>query len=359
MGSWADSPITEPPRAEPHNPATSDHAARRHSRALALGRALGRRLLPLALPTPGLWGLIALSLGPWLWIPALMRDATSHVMPLMAVAAALAVITRRYPAALLNAASLTLCLTILVGPRAPALGPDREQQPEAIRVVQINALTSNPQHDEVLRLISDPQIDILSLIECPIKLSRSIRADEVLTGLNRVVGATNPPYTQWILLFSRWPMDPWESSSASTPGLVAAVIHAPTGPLGVVSLHASAPWEPPRWRTGNTTIRGAARIASEMQRAGLPVMVVGDLNATPLSARTSWLREVGLKRSKPLFTPAGTFPSTLPWPLQIASDDAVVSEEIRVQSWKPFRVPGSDHRGVSMEMVVLGQKPSE
>lgn len=358
MGSWAQTPTAEPPADAPLQATTSDH---RHAAPLPPrpSAARRRRLISLALLAPGVLGLIALTLGETLWIPSLMREGASHVLPAMLVAAILAIATRRYVSALLNAASLVLCLTLLVGPRAPLSGSGDSAADEAIRVVQINALTSNPNHDEVLRLISDPEIDILSLIECPIKLSRSIRADKVLTHLNRVVGPPNPPYTQWILLFSRWPMDPWESDSASTPGLVAAVIHTPTGPLGVVSLHASAPWEPPRWRTGNTTIRGAARIASEMHRAGLPVMVVGDLNATPLSARTSWLRNVGLKRCKPLSTPAGTFPSGLPWPFQIAIDDAVVSEEIRVQSWETSRVPGSDHRGVSMELVVLGQKPSQ
>lgn len=351
MGSWAESPTIEPPASAP---AASDHAPPSRSRTRRT-----RRLIALMLLAPGVGGLIALALGESLWLPALMRDALSHAIPAMAIAALLALIARRFLIALLNVASLVLCVTLLVGPRAPFHPRGYGLGEEALRVVQMNALTPNPHHDEVLRLVSDPAIDILSLIECPVKLSRSIRDDEVLTDLHRVVGARNPPFTQWILLLSRWPLEAWETPAGLTPGLVAAVVKSPAGPVGVVSLHAAAPWEPPRWRAGNTTIRGAALVASEMRHAGLPVMVVGDLNATPLSARTTWLREAGLKRCKPLLAPTGTFPSGLPWPLQIAIDDAVVSEEIRVQEWKTFRIPGSDHLGLSMDLVVSGQNASK
>lgn len=355
MGSWAQTPTSEPRADAPSAAIASDHGSAAAAPSARKAKRI-RRFLTLALVAPGAWGLIALTLGETLWVPALMREGASHVLPAMAIAATIALGTRRYVSALLNVVALVLCLTILVGPRAPFSSRGHGSGDEAIRVLQINALTSNPHADEVLRLISDPSIDIISLIECPVKLSRAIRADKVLADLNRVEGARNPPFTQWILLLSRWPMDTWESHAASTPGLVSAVVHGPDGPIGVVALHAAAPWEPPRWRVGNATIKGAARVAAEMRLAGLPVMVVGDLNSTPLGARTSWLRKVGLKRCKPALAAAGTFPSALPWPFQIAIDDAAVSEEIRVQQWETFSIPGSDHLGLSMDLVVQGLK---
>lgn len=352
MAAFEDTPSTKASDTKDAPAPTSHHAPGAPARRSHLRRALSVLIL-----APATWGFIAVAIGESLWIPSLMRDLTSHVIPAMALAALLALRSHRFIAAILNSASLVLCLVTLIGPRAPrAENQDGADAP--LRVLQMNALTPNPHHDQVLRLISDPALDVISLIECPVKLSRSIRADEILTELNRVEGARNPPYTQWILLLSRWPMERWESDAGLTPGLVAAVIHAPAGPVGVVSLHAAAPWETPRWRAGNTTIKGAALVASEMRRAGLPVMVVGDLNATPLSARTTWLQHAGLRRSKPALLPAGTFPSWLPWPLRIAIDDAVVSEEFRVQRWDTFQIPGSDHLGLSLDLVVPGQNAS-
>lgn len=297
------------------------------------------------------------TLGEEFWTASLLRELSAQLAMLSAAAALVAVMTRRWIAAIVGAAAAGVVVAMISGGRAPSEQTrgaiaDATDGAAAVRVLQVNAFTSNPRDAEVEQLISDTRYDVVVLAESPPKLGRALRANGASAGLGVVASGPNPPYTQWIHAISRWPIEPWRGGEMDGPGHAGAVVSSPAGRIGVIAVHAASPWARDRWRVGNRTIEDAAQMATEMEDAGLPVMVVGDLNATPTSTRTARLVRAGLRRAKPAWKPTGTYPAKLPWPLSIAIDDAVVSSAFGVRSWRTVVCPGSDHSAVEIELVV-------
>ena len=296
------------------------------------------------------------TLGEELWAASLLRELSAQLAMLSAAAALVAVMTRRWFAAIVGAAAAGVVVAMLSAGRAPS-ERERGEDPGApdgaavVRVLQVNAFTSNPLDGEVERLISDTRYDVVVLAESPPKLGRALRAHGASAGLGVVASGPNPPYTQWIHAISRWPIEPWRGGEMDGPGHAGAVVACPAGRIGVIAVHAASPWARDRWRVENRTIEDAARMATEMKGEGLPVMVVGDLNATATSTRTARLVRAGLLRAKPAWKPTGTYPAGLFWPLTIAIDDAAVSSAFDVRSWRTVECPGSDHSAVEIELV--------
>ncbi len=302
------------------------------------------------------------ALGEEMWAPSLLRDLAAQLAMLSAVAALLALVMRRWFVAAASIFATGFVIASMSAGRAELADPGAATGSESIvRVLQANAFTSNPRVADVERLVSDTRYDVVVLAESPPELGRALRAHGAGAGLGVVASGPNPPFTQWIHAISRWPIEPWRGGEMDGPGHAGAVVSCPAGRIGLIAVHAASPWARDRWQVGNRTIADAARMATEMADAGLPVMVVGDLNATPTSARTARLVRAGLARAKPVWKPVGTYPARLPWPLKIAIDDAVVSGEFGVRSWRTIPCPGSDHSAVEIELVVSnsGGSPGE
>lgn len=156
------------------------------------------------------------------------------------------------------------------------------------------------------------------------------------------------------LLASRWPMTAWDIAEFGDAArrVIAGRVESPHGPFIVLAAHPRSPRDETRWRFGNDDVEVVAQAARKAESLGLPVIVLADLNATPSGARSRRLAESGLRRTKPLLKPLGTWPTqAVPgvkgaigrWPLSIAIDDALVSRHWSVRAWSRGESRGSDH----------------
>jgi endonuclease/exonuclease/phosphatase (EEP) superfamily protein YafD len=258
-----------------------------------------------------------------------------------------------------------------------------------VRVMQFNAGGSKCS-DDVLDDIRDWQPDILAVCELsPTMLAMRKRlfdateqpsdatrpkqtwSEYCIAYLGRRVGA-DPSEQDMIIgnvaVISRWPMTKFDAGLGGDVGsaVVCVVVDGPP-PIGrfvVLALHPHSPRTPERWLMGNQIV-GAARAAAERARAaGLPVIMLGDMNSTPGGARSRAINGSGLRRAKPLMRLAGTWPTDDGanadwagwWPLTIAIDDAWISDEWSVRGWSLSESRGSDHWPVIADLARKSDK---
>lgn len=316
------------------------------------GKRTQRALL---LAAPGLTLLASLALADHLWLADLIANLAPQTAALCVPCALLAARRRLYIPALLSALAASLTLALLLAPRATHTQPHTPSDRATLSLLHANVLASNPRIDEAERLLLSGNHDILTLMELPRDIGRALRAGAAPNPYpHMLTSAPMKGLAGWVTILSRWPLERWDPDSPDDrTGTMCAIAHTPHGPLGIVAIHAPSPWSPTRWRIGNIVARRAASIAHRMRQTGIPVIVVGDLNATPLGARSRRLaRDAGLRRAKPLASPRGTYPAFLPWPLSVAIDDALLSDNILLHAWRTLECPGSDHAAVEIQLLI-------
>ena len=135
-----------------------------------------------------------------------------------------------------------------------------------------------------------------------------------------------------VAVLSRWPFEGGEVCDVA-PGMVAARILSPAGPVTVVSLHLHWPWP--------FGLRGhLERILPRLADLPRPVIVGGDFNAVPGSQTVRRVAEAtGTRRAGPL-RPSFYLKGLLP----ITIDHVFVPEgAVAATAMRPLL--GSDHRG--------------
>jgi endonuclease/exonuclease/phosphatase (EEP) superfamily protein YafD len=327
------------------------------------GAARRRRAWPgAALSLPACVLLASNPLSGSLWAPDVVMNLAPQMAGICACCFIVATVRRRCVAAALSFASIAMVAWVLGADRAARSGiGDGGRNGGTIRVLHANVLSSNPRIDEAEAFVLGGGHDVVTLMELPRDIGRAMRSRGA--GERYAHMMTSGPiagYAGWVTVLSVWPLEAWNGPGAGgraddRTGTMCVVAQRPQGPLGIVAVHASSPWAPGRWRVGNETARRAAAVARQMREAGLPVIVVGDLNSSPTGTRSRRLASaVGVKRCKPLWRGAGTYPAWLVWPLTAAIDDALVSDDLSVAGWRTLECPGSDHSAVEMELVVSG-----
>lgn len=279
---------------------------------------------------------------------------------------------RRWAPALVALAVSAVLLVVLLPGRAAVSDSSAALAPgyHVIRVLQMNTNTLNPETNDIFRLIVEIDADVVSLIEAPTELVHQIRDSQEIARRYSPFYVASGAKAGWPLLLTRWPQRGgpdwgpgplWRTNPQGGEGYLMRVEH-PDGPFFMLQLYAHSPRSRSRWSTGNDlVVRLAKRVRTELEPLKLPIILASDLNSTPTGWRSRRLvGDCSLRRCKPLRKPAGTYPSSLPWPLTIAIDDVFVSPDITVRSWETVAIPGSDHRGVLVELVVpgIGAPPS-
>jgi endonuclease/exonuclease/phosphatase (EEP) superfamily protein YafD len=273
---------------------------------------------------------------------------------------------RRWPQALVAAAVSASFVAVLLPGRATMSDPQSPAPPgfRVISVLQMNANTMNERAADVFRLIMEIDADIVSLLEAPTELVHQIRDSQEITRRYNPFYMAEGAKAAWPILLTRWeqrggpdwaPGPLWRTSPQGGEGFVMRVEH-PEGPFFMLQTHAVSPRSRGRWSTGNDLVaRLAQRVRMDLEPLRLPIILACDLNSPPSGWRSRRLvSDCSLRRAKPLRIPAGTFPSWLPWPLTIPIDDVFVSPGVTVRSWRSIAIPGSDHRGVIVELLVPG-----
>lgn len=132
--------------------------------------------------------------------------------------------------------------------------------------------------------------------------------------------------------------------------LLIATVDLPQGHVRVAGVHPMPPFAP-GWRERRDRV---LRILSHERDAGLPLLVVGDLNATPWSTALTGGTAGDLRRATPL-TPTWTpFP---PLPLGLPIDHVLASPQWqRVDAARGPDI-GSDHRPIRVALALSVASP--
>lgn len=298
---------------------------------MSSGRAAGRWALVIlaAVPVAGL-ALAALAPTGW-WMAGLARHWATQ----------LAVLSLpfwcwqgRRPAiglSMLAIALVALWPTLLASHAAQADAPG----PDALRVTTANIYFPSLQHAQA---IAEVDGDLLALIETRPEDRDLLRHDPRWPQQRW----QHAPGSGGIALLSRFPMHAKDFELDQAYGIDAR-IEAPSGPLRVLLIHT---WSP---RDGHSSARNHRQLG---ELAGLaesepgPLIVMGDLNASPGDPGMRRLREAGL------LVPHGgevrTWPSLL-GPFGIAIDHVLV-RGLACGDAQPIDLTGSDHHAVQVRV---------
>jgi endonuclease/exonuclease/phosphatase family metal-dependent hydrolase len=190
-------------------------------------------------------------------------------------------------------------------------------------------------HTDSLRVIDG---DVVALIETRYEDRERMRNDP------------RWPYQRWIgppdwggtALLSRWPMRAKELDMLDAPG-VDAVIDMPWGPVRVIAVHT---WSPRNRISIGRNMRQLRELAGLAATEPGPLLVLGDLNASPGHPGIVGLRQAGLRQAH------GGSPATWPsWlgPFGITIDHALV-RGLRLGGTQAIDLPGSDHHGIRLQL---------
>ncbi len=298
----------------------------------------------------GLWGLLgaaaslaaALTVAGFLdgYVPALFVAPPFRVQfgVCLALAAVVYAIGRR-PRGAAACAVFALVNVAVVAPLYVAPQPLRNEGP-AVRCLVVNVLASNRHRQPLLRLIERERPDVIALSEVTPALWETLAPLRESEYPYHRSETRRSPFG--IALLSRLPLEyaqvrfmgaqahPWIRARVTTPG----------GSFEVVVAHPAAPLTRAH---ALLSIAELEQIAAELGPRDGPRVLLGDLNATPWSARfRALLAATELRDSARGFGVQATFPVRYPL-MRIPLDHALVSEEVEVLDRRLGPRIGADH----------------
>ncbi|MFC5139202.1 endonuclease/exonuclease/phosphatase family protein [Actinomycetospora rhizophila] len=303
--------------------------------------------------------LVALWVPFWWWAPV-GSPLVFGLLALTPVVAAVAVVVaavcflarRRAVGAVALVAALALLAVVV--PRAtddgdPTVTPGPDSAPVTVATVNMKFGQARP--DAVVGLVREQQVDVLGLQEVTPEAEQALAAAGLRGELPFVVSRAREGAGGTALL-ARHPLAP--SGLVLREGVfsqVTARVLAPSGPVDVVVAHPAAPVfrdDAAGWAREITNLPGPAPLE------GPPRLVIGDLNATldhrPLRELLSstWSDSAaaigaGLQ---------GTWPTDSTLPPFAAIDHVLVSGPVAPVDLTTRVLPGTDHAGVVVRLLV-------
>ncbi|MEM7754318.1 MAG: endonuclease/exonuclease/phosphatase family protein [Planctomycetota bacterium] len=295
------------------------------------------------------------------WAFDLIAQVTAQIGVVSVVFAAWCFVRRRWALALVAGLSVVLAVAAIVPGRDLGLAdvnPTRADGGGPVRVLVYNANAGNENRERVRAVVTSAQADVVGLLEAPAWLVDELREGGVWRERYPYYFVSDRAGAGFKIVLSRWPQHRVTDGRRGerftlVGGLRHMLFDRPEGAFAFTLLHPKSPRTPERWQAGNEVVGGLVdRHRDYVSARGIAHVVASDLNATPSGSRSKALARAGLRRAKPLLTPAGTFPAWLPGPASIAIDDVVVSPRVVVQQWRTAPGGGSDHRAVVVDLWV-------
>ncbi|HZW10463.1 MAG TPA: endonuclease/exonuclease/phosphatase family protein [Phycisphaerales bacterium] len=293
------------------------------------------------------------------WIADLGANLTAQWAGVAALAGTAALIARRRRLACAYALGAALAGAGLLAPARAPRSRDPASANATLRVMVLNARSASSGARATADAILAAEPDVAVILETPAELFGFLREGSELRALmpfGWVPPSAGPGFT---VVLTRWAQrggPDWSGDASATfaDGVRAMIVDRPSGAFCMLVLHPDSPRSAGRWRRGNRLIEHAVGVVAERLRpTGLPILIAGDLNASPPSWRSRRLcAAAGVRRAKPLLVPAGTWPAPSFWPLRVAIDDVLASPGVAVSSWRTAAIPGSDHSAVVAELVM-------
>ncbi len=227
----------------------------------------------------------------------------------------------------------------------PASSTFISQADPDLRVVQLNVWQPNVHHKEVIAHLIELDADLIALEEVD-----DAWATSLMDGL-----AERYPYHRiqarpncyGIALFSKRPFLGATMVLVQGNPFIEVVVDVNGTPTRVLAVHAASPGGYDDFKRRNQQLRW---LSDRIGQGALPTLVVGDLNTVPWDdAFRALCLDGGLD---PINSPY-----TLTWPslgplVLIPLDHALVSADRLRGAAQSFRVSGSDHRGLLIDIVL-------
>jgi endonuclease/exonuclease/phosphatase (EEP) superfamily protein YafD len=243
---------------------------------------------------------------------------------------------------LLVAAVMLACINYaVVLPLYTGKLPEAREEPT--RAMLINVLASNGNAQQVLGSIEQVDPDLLLLQEVTPKWAKEL---VVLGYPYRVASVRDDCFG--IMLLSRYPLSSTNVvfvGGAEVP-TITATVHLPQGDVSVIGTHPVPPISAAYSKHRNSQLAALPSLGKNKKK---PVLLIGDLNASPWSYHfRKLLKDSGLKNSMQTF---GFQPS---WPannrlLRIPIDHVLHAPEILIHNRMIGQGVGSDHLPVIVD----------
>ena len=248
----------------------------------------------------------------------------------------------------------------------PTAYPPRGARPAGVlRIAAANLFYANEHSDQVTAVLGRLDADVIVALEW----TGSNLELASLAGHGWRVALDAPrrgPHGALVLVRSTLEADatlePPPTAGPCPLPVVAVRVRAADTWVSVLGVHAPPPIEECE-ETNLSTLRGLAGLVEDGRlerslgaaRASDPVIVAGDLNASPASPGLEWLRGAGLVDAYALerWLPRGTWASEH-GPHLARVDYVLVSRLVRVDGAWIVDLPGSDHRAVITDLDLRG-----
>jgi endonuclease/exonuclease/phosphatase (EEP) superfamily protein YafD len=214
------------------------------------------------------------------------------------------------------------------------------------RVVFYNVWASNPHPEATIRFLAATNADVIVLAE----VRDSIQP--ALEGLR----ATYPYRIEQLgartigtVLLARVPLENLIETIRQPGGrgsLVPAILSFPEGKVSIAGAHLTRPW--PFGRLGSHE-RQSSRLADAFAAMGAPRLLVGDLNAVTWSHA---VRTIEARSGARAMQTWGSWPATLPLPLRLPIDQAILGPGILCAKKTVGPPTGSDHRPIILDFAL-------
>lgn len=282
--------------------------------------------------------------GGHMWILDLMANFRVQYLWAGLVALGGLLTARWWMAALIVGLTVVLNLT-LVGPyywgsvAEPLAGADD------LVIAHLNTQAANPQIELVIEYLQSSEADIVFLTEVTPRLLSLLDDSEI--PFTDVAG-TPQRTPNGILALARTEGIQGYLTNLGKGRLPAVVLEVRLGdqPVEILGLHTSSPGSADRARARDEQLAGTAAWASESE---VPVVVIGDLNATPFTHSFRTLVNAGLEDAQRGRGISGSWPAG--WGvLKIPIDHVLHSEALTTTRYDRGTAAGSDH--LSLEVTV-------
>jgi endonuclease/exonuclease/phosphatase (EEP) superfamily protein YafD len=222
---------------------------------------------------------------------------------------------------------------------------------DPLTVMTLNLHLGLADAERVVELVEASDVDVLALAEVtPAALDR-LETAGLLRRLGYLAGEPAPGATG-TMLFARQPIGDVERVPTVHDSWSASVATPRQGSVRVLAVHTVRPQDGvERWHADHDAVRDAATALA----ASGPVLVLGDLNATPDHAVLDAHADAGLRRAARV---AGsgvqpTWPAEgivrvlgIPVPSLITIDHVLLGPGLTASSTVTASVPGTDHRAL-------------
>lgn len=210
------------------------------------------------------------------------------------------------------------------------------------RVISLNLQHRNVRYEDVRRYLAASDADVVALSELTPRWMRELRP--VMERYPHWLSLDRP--TAWGLgVFSKYPLDDarWTDLGVRGSSNLLAKLRLPGGEVMFGAVHLVSPTTPYRARQRDRQLQMLAGLLRASEPAGIPRLLVGDLNATVFSpALRDFLEVTGMVDGWREFGLLGTWP--VRWPVaQIQIDHALRDPGLEMTRLSRGPDVGSDH----------------